>query len=96
MKTKLAAIVISLIGAVALPAIASDAVPSEIEKTIQLKDGGSLHIFKDGKMAKESKFGRAEFIAIGQTLETSDGQSVTVNSNEVARLGLLIKKGHRN
>lgn len=47
-------------------------------------------------MAKEDPFGRAVFLQKGQSLETTDGQKIEANSNEVARLGGLLQEGHRN
>ncbi|OVZ13842.1 copper resistance protein CopK, partial [Pseudomonas aeruginosa] len=37
-------------------------VPPSAKGTISLADGGTLYIFKDGKMAQESRFGRAVYL----------------------------------
>ena len=44
---------------VAVSAIARDALPLATQQTLSLKDGATLYVFKDGKMAKEDRFGRA-------------------------------------
>ena len=56
------------------------------DKTIALKDGSRLHEFNDGKMAVESPYGKAVFVPVGQVVQGLDGRTITVNSNEVARL----------
>jgi len=97
MKTKLAAIAVAAaVAAIAAPAFARDEVPTAVRESIALKDGSTLHIFKDGKMAKEDKVGRAVMLRPGEVLEARDGRKVTVGSSEVARLGLLLDEGHRN
>ncbi|MGQ0599466.1 CopK family periplasmic copper-binding protein [Aquabacterium sp.] len=78
----------------AAPAIAADAAKAQAAATHQLKDGGTLYIFKDGKMAKENKYGNAVYLKKGETQETVDGQKLVANSNEVARLRDLIGVGH--
>lgn len=57
-----------------------------VEKVIALKDGSQLHEFNDGKMAVESPYGRAVFVPVGQVVQAMDGSTITVSSNEVARL----------
>lgn len=93
---KNSASVIALVALVGLgsPAFASDEAKAQATATHQLKDGGTLYIFKDGKMAKEDKYGKAVYLKKGQTLETADGKKLIVNSNEVARLRNLISEGH--
>ncbi len=83
---------ISFVGAVH----AGDA--AKVQATIihHLKDGGTLYIFSDGKMAKESKYGVAVYLKRGEILETVDGKRLTANSNEVARLGNLLSEGHQD
>jgi len=95
MKTKLAAIAVA-VAAIAAPAFARDEVANAVRESIALKDGSTLHIFKDGKMSKEDKVGRAVILRPGEVLEARDGRKVTAGSNEVARLGLLLNEGHRN
>jgi len=47
-------------------------------------------------MAMESKYGRAVRMQIGATMETANGQSITMNSDEVARLSYYIDQHNRN
>lgn len=54
-----------------------------------LKDGSTLHVFENGKMGMENKFGYAVFMDQGATMETVDGHKVTMNGNEVARVSQL-------
>lgn len=72
----------------ALSAFALD--ETQVEKTIQLKDGSTVHIFPGGKMAMEDKFGRATYMAPGQAMQTRDGKTIVINGNEVARLDQLL------
>jgi len=58
----------------------------DIEKSIQLKDGSIVHQFKGGKMAMENKFGRPYRMKEGEIMETTDGKSITMKDDEVARL----------
>ena len=57
-----------------------------IEKSVQLKDGSTVHVFKDGKMAMEDKLGRPIRMKPGQTMQTADGQYMVMKGDEVARL----------
>lgn len=68
----------------ALSAFALDT--SGVEKSIQLKDGSTVHQFKDGKMAMEDKYGRAVRMNPGTSMTAKDGTSITMNGDEVARL----------
>ena len=81
---------------VAIPANARDALPLATQQTLNLKDGATLYVFKDGKMAKEDRFGRAVYLQPGEVLELADGRKITAVGNEVARLDILLNNGHRN
>ncbi|MBN9373605.1 CopK family periplasmic copper-binding protein [Hydrogenophaga sp.] len=93
MKLNITVFALSLL---ASSAFASDAANQEAKQTVALKDGGILYVFKDGKMAKEDRYGRAEYLRSGIVLQTVDGKEITASSNEVARLDYLLKKGHNN
>lgn len=80
----------------AAPAMARHDLAAAAPQAIELKDGGTLYVFGDGKMAKESRFGRAEYLTRGEVLETADGRRVNATSNEVARLAYLLISGHGN
>lgn len=95
MKFYLTALALAL-AAAAAPAFARDMLPPATQQTLNLKDGSTLYVFKDGKMAKEDRFGRATYLKQGDVLELSDGRKVTATSNEVGRLSSLLNEGHRN
>jgi len=69
---------------------------ADMKQSIPLRDGTTLHVFADGKMAMEDKVGRAVFMAPGEVMEASDGQKITMRGNEVARLDLLLKQDYQN
>ena len=97
MKVSLSALALSLAAVgIAAPAAARDAVPQSAQQTLNLKDGSTLYVFKDGKMAKEDRFGRAAYLKQGEVLELVDGRKFTATSNEVGRLSRLLSEGHRN
>ncbi|WP_323002722.1 periplasmic Cu(I)/Cu(II)-binding protein CopK [Denitromonas sp.] len=87
------ALTIIAISAVSISAFAADA--ALVEKSIPLKDGATVYIFKDGKMGMEDKFGRATHMQPGHVMETTDGQKIIMNGNEIWRLDALIHKDHR-
>ncbi len=92
MIRKLNILILSL--AAAAPAFAMDAARSEAKEVIALQNGEALYVFKDGQMAKESKFGGVLHLKKGEVVQTADGKSVTTVGNEVARLSYLLLKGH--
>jgi len=51
-----------------------------------------VHIFSDGKMAMEDRFGRAAHMEPGHAMQTRDGKTVVMNGNEVARFDQLLGK----
>ena len=67
-----------------------------VAQKFDLKDGSTVYVFKDGKMAKESRFGDATVFKRGEVLEATDGRKVVPVGNEVARLGVLLRDGHEN
>ncbi|WP_300453959.1 periplasmic Cu(I)/Cu(II)-binding protein CopK [Accumulibacter sp.] len=75
-------------------AFASDAARAQADKVIELKDGSTVYIFKDGKMAMEDKFGRARRMDQDVVMETKDGQKIIMHGDEVGRLDALLKQGH--
>ncbi|WP_455153140.1 periplasmic Cu(I)/Cu(II)-binding protein CopK [Cupriavidus basilensis] len=76
----------------ALSALAAD--PSKVEKTIELKDGTTLYIFKDGKMSMENKAGKTVGMKEGVVMETKDGQQLMMKGNEIWRLDSPPPQGH--
>ncbi|NMG29959.1 periplasmic Cu(I)/Cu(II)-binding protein CopK [Aromatoleum evansii] len=59
---------------------------STVEKSYQLKDGSTVYVFKDGKMAMENKFGRVARMEEGHVMETKDGQKIMMKGDEIWRL----------
>lgn len=68
---------------------------SDIAKSYELKDGSTLHVFKDGKMGMENRFGRAVSMKEGQVMETKDSTKITTKGNEVFRLDAVLNKDRR-
>lgn len=64
----------------------------DVKQSIPLKDGATVHVFSDGKMAMEDRYGRAVSMPDGATMETSAGDKIQMRGNEVARLGFLLQK----
>ena len=80
-------LLVAAISAIATSAFALDS--GAVQKTVQLTDGSTVYIFNDGKMAMEDKFGRVDRMAPGHIMETKDGQKITMQGDEVARLQAL-------
>lgn len=86
-------IVVAAITMIALSAFAVD--HNQVAKSIELKDGSTVYIFKDGKMGMEDKFGRATYMEQGHAMETKDGKKIIMNGNEIWRVDELVHKDHR-
>ena len=89
-------LMVALMSIVATSAFADDAARAAAQKTIALKNGSTIYLFKDGKMAMEDKYGRAVRMKKGVVMETKDGQKVMMHGDEVVRLDNLLKEGHVN
>ena len=61
------------------------AVAAEDSQEIVMKDGRSLVIFKDGKMAMRDSKGRPVTMKNGMAMETADGRKFMMRGNEVWR-----------
>ena len=81
------------IATVAISAFAVDL--SQVEKSVPLKDGSTVYVFKDGKMAMEDKQGRVVRMKPGVAMETKDGQRIVMIGDEVAYLNSLSSKDNR-
>ena len=79
--------------AVTATAFAVDA--AQVEKSIELKDGSTVYIFKDGKMGMEDKLGRAVRMKKDTEMEAKHGQKINMHGDEVMRLDSLLHKDHR-
>jgi hypothetical protein len=93
MKLKIS---IAALALVATSAFANHAALNASKEVVQLKDGGTLYVFHNGKMAKEDRYGRAQYLKANEVLETADGRRITATSNEVALLQSLLLEGHSN
>lgn len=60
--------------------------PKDYERSVELKNGGTVYIFKNGRMAYEDKLGRAIRVKTGEVLETKKGEKLTVRSDDEGRL----------
>jgi hypothetical protein len=87
MFTKILVVVAGSI--VALSAFAVD--QSNVDKSIELKDGSTVYQFKDGKMGMENKFGKPVSMKEGHVMETKDGQRVIMVGNEVAQMETVLR-----
>lgn len=56
------------------------------DNLIPLKDGSTVHIYADRKMAMENQYGRATMMSEGAVMETKDGKEIVMHGNEVFRL----------
>lgn len=77
-------------------AFAGDVARATAKEMIPLKNGETLYIFDEGRMALEDAYGRAKYLKKGESLQTADGRTIQTTSNEVALLGYLLQKGHTN
>ncbi len=87
-------LMVAVISTVGLSAFADDAAKAAAKQTIEMKDGSTVYIFKDGKMAMEDKLGRSTRMKKGMVMETKDGQKIMMHGDEVMRLESLSRKGH--
>jgi len=87
-------LVVVALSALSVTAFAGDyEARQDAEKTIELQDGSTLYVYKGGKMAVETKFGKVnEKIKSGAVLKAKDGQEYILNGNELARLDYLLRK----
>lgn len=77
-------LLVAAIGTLVAPALALDA--SQFQRVVPLNDGTTVYIFEDGKMAMENKYGRVERMDPGHVMEAKNGEKITMQGDEVARL----------
>jgi hypothetical protein len=75
---------------VPVTALTNNVARAEEKQIIDLKDGSTIHVFNDGKMAMETKFGHAVRMGQGTAMETKDGHKITMRGDEVAHLNALL------
>jgi opacity protein-like surface antigen len=83
-KTKSCIAVLAVAALGATSALAAD----NVKKQYELKDGGTLIVYQDGKMAMKDKMGQTQGMQPGQRMETKDGQVLMMQGNEVWRLDM--------
>jgi len=81
-------LLVAAISILAAPAFALD--EGQFQKVVELKDGSTVYIFKDGKMAMENRYGHVENMAPGHVMEAKDGQKITMQGDSVARLHTIL------
>ena len=79
-------------GMIAVAAYASDFDPATVERSLQLKDGSVVYIFKDGKMGMEDKNGRPARMKPGVVMDTKDGRKIMMHGDEVMAVESLKRK----
>ncbi len=62
------------------------ATDATLDRSVVLEDGTTVHIFRDGKMGMEDRFGRPFLMAPGHTMEARDGTTIEMKGNEVWRV----------
>ena len=87
-------LIVGLMSGLAGTAFADDAAKAAAKQTIELKDGSTLYIFKDGKTAMADKLGKPKLMKKNQVMESKDGQKLMMQGDEVMRLEALSRKGH--
>lgn len=63
-------------------------------KTVALKDGSTLYIFNDGKMAMADKVGQTQRMKPGHAMQAQDGTTINMVGDEVMRLDNLLRDRH--
>lgn len=66
-----------------------------VEKAYELKDGSTVYVFKDGKMAMENKVGQVVTMKEGHAMETKDGKKIMMKGNEIWRLENALHREHQ-
>ncbi|ALK97742.1 MULTISPECIES: CopK family periplasmic copper-binding protein [Massilia] len=80
-----------LVASMLFAASAASFASAQDEKLVPLKSGETLHVYADGKMAMEDKYGHPTGMKPGQIMETKDGQKMIMRGNETARLDMQLQ-----
>ena len=81
-------LLVAAISAISVSAFATG--NDQVQQSVQLKDGSTVHIFKDGKMAMEDRFGRAVRMEPGHVMEARNGEKIKMQGDEVGRLASIL------
>lgn len=87
-------LIVVAMSALSVSAIASDAARAEAKQVIELKNGSTIYIFKNGKMSMEDKYGHAKRMKQGTVMEGKDGKKYMMYGDEVQQLNSLLEQGH--
>lgn len=77
----------------ALAAFAFEAEP--IVKSVDLRDGTTVHMFSDGKMAMENAYGKVTSMDDGHVMEAKNGEKIVMKGNETERLRFALRPQYR-
>lgn len=76
----------------ALAAFAFEAEP--IFKPV-LRDGTTVHMFSDGRMAMENAYGKVTSMDDGHVMEAKNGEKIVMTGNETERLRFALRPQYR-
>lgn len=76
----------AVVATLAVAAYAADM--SQVERSLELKDGSVVYMFKDGKMGMEDKNGRPARMKAGEVMDTKDGRKIMMVGDEI----MLVEK----
>lgn len=65
---------------------------ANVAKSINLEDGSTVYVFKDGKMGMEDKAGRSTRMNPGQVMKAKDGTTLMMVGDEVMRVESILKE----
>lgn len=77
-----------------LSASAYAATDNFVKESIKLQDGAIVHVFNDGKMGMENRYGRAFQMPAGHAMATVDGRTITMKGNEATRVTAKLQARH--
>ena len=86
---KNAILIATLTGLVSTSALALGT--TGLEKSVPLADGQIVHIFENGKMGMEGRYGQPVAMSEGAAMKTIEGGTITMVGNETARVGALLR-----
>lgn len=69
---------------------------NEPVQSYELKDGSKVHVFANGNMGMEDKFGRAVVMKEGEVMELKDGRKLIMKGNELFLTNDFVHRDHRN
>lgn len=61
------------------------------EQAVELKDGTTLYIFKDGKMGMRDLYRKARYMEPGAVMETKDGEKIAMGTYDQWQLQSFLK-----